>query len=410
LAIGLGEERAAVDVHGGRTRRRRREGLLRRRERIRRARAGREVVLGIQLEVVVEGEAREVVVEVDEALPRLFHEGISEEEIFGREGRGGSHVKRSTAGGGGGSFRRVENGERGHLGRGGSLPGLLAGPRLGGRLRLLRRGGPLLVAGVAADLLPPTGVAGLDDAHQVGMVALLLGLAAARGRVGDVLAVLGHDLHAGQVGEVLGGGGGGGAGRRGGAGLALRRRGRPLLGLGCRRRGGEDVPEGRRVRDGGGGIEAGGVARVVHGGRAGGRVGGGRSGGGGLVDGVVLEVLAGPLGVFAEVHDDGCPLVLHGCRTREEGIDEAVELGSAEGREELELGTEVGLEDGEALEGGGGGVDARHPGSQVDVVPEETSAEGIQNGEVWFGSLGCRRSVCFSSNWDLKEGGTNQGG
>ena len=60
----------------------------------------------------------------------------------------------------------------------------------------------LLVTGVAADLLALAAVASLDDAHEVSVVALLLSLGSSRGRVSDVEAILGHDLHSGDVGEV----------------------------------------------------------------------------------------------------------------------------------------------------------------------------------------------------------------
>lgn len=78
-----------------------------------------------------------------------------------------------------------------------------------GELRLGRRGrcvrcSPLLVAGIAADLSLPARIAGLDDAHKVGMIPLLLGLASPGGRVGDISAILGHDPHARVVGKVDG--------------------------------------------------------------------------------------------------------------------------------------------------------------------------------------------------------------
>ena len=79
-------------------------------------------------------------------------------------------------------------------------------------------------------------------------------------------------------------------------------------------------------------------------------------------DGIELESLAGLAGILEEVHGDVCPLVLDGGRTGEESVDHIIQLGGSHGGEPLQGGTEGGLEDGEALEGAGGGVVARHVG------------------------------------------------
>lgn len=159
-------------------------------------------------------------------------------------------------------------------------------------------GATLLVRGVAANLLALAAVASLDDAHQVSVVALLLGLGTAGGRVGDVEAFLGHDLHTGEAGEVgsthaRGGAGGlghamlrGARGHRGGArGLALA----PVPGAG-----------------GGGCVEGGGDR------------GGGRGGDG--VDRVELEALAGHLGMLEEVESQSGALLLRGGRADEMSV------------------------------------------------------------------------------------------
>lgn len=63
-------------------------------------------------------------------------------------------------------------------------------------------GSSLLMAGITTDLLASAIIACLDDPHEVSVIPLLLSLASPSGRVGDVLTVLGQDLHAGEMGEV----------------------------------------------------------------------------------------------------------------------------------------------------------------------------------------------------------------
>jgi hypothetical protein len=58
------------------------------------------------------------------------------------------------------------------------------------------------MAGIAANLAGLASVAGLDYSHEVGVVALLLGLAAAGSRLGDIAAISGHDAHAREMREV----------------------------------------------------------------------------------------------------------------------------------------------------------------------------------------------------------------
>ena len=231
---------------------------------------------------------------------------------------------------------------------------LLSGLRLGRSGRCVR-GSPLLVTGIAADLPLPARIASLDDAHEVGMVPLLLGLASPGGRVGDISAILGHDPHARVMGKVDGL-------------LAGARNSRLLGGLGYPGsivEGGWGSKRGRglgprvRVGDDWGDVEAGCVARVDKLRRACWRssADGSKAGGG---DGVELEVEPGALRVAEEVHGDVGALVLDGCRTRDEGVDHLVELGGAHGREPGEGLTEVGLADREALHEGVGRIGSRH--------------------------------------------------
>ena len=206
------------------------------------------------------------------------------------------------------------------------------------------------MAGIAADLLSLASIASLDDPHEMGVIPLLLSLAATGSRVGNVTAVLGHDAHARMAGEVggplprAGSSGSLGSGRSRGsdAGLVKRHRGE-----GSGRLGPLAVSSDR------GDIEVGLVARIVEGGGAGRRRSGGRSERR-RRDGIKLEVLAGLTGELKEVHGNVCPLVLDGGRTGEEGIDHVIKLLCSEGREPLQRGPEEGLDHREALESSGG--------------------------------------------------------
>lgn len=60
------------------------------------------------------------------------------------------------------------------------------------------------MARVAANLLALAAVASLDDTHEMSMIALLLGLGAARRRIGNIKTVLGQDLHTRQAREIGG--------------------------------------------------------------------------------------------------------------------------------------------------------------------------------------------------------------
>lgn len=181
------------------------------------------------------------------------------------------------------------------------------------------------MAGVTADLFSLARIASLEDAHEVGVLALRLGLAAAGNGVGDVLAVDGENFHAGQVGEV-------GAVGVGGAGHIGRGRG----GLGGR---------------------GAGVAHVRHG--RGGAEGGGRGGAGrGGVHRVVLEVLAGLGGVLKEFDGDDRSLLLNGAGTGHIGVDEIVKILGTDSGQPCERCSQKGLKDGEALQSGA--ASARH--------------------------------------------------
>ena len=79
-------------------------------------------------------------------------------------------------------------------------------------------------------------------------------------------------------------------------------------------------------------------------------------------DGVEFESLTGLAGVLEEVHGDVRSLVLDGGGTGEESVDHIIQLGGSHGGGPLQDGTEGRLEDGEALEGAGGGVVERHIG------------------------------------------------
>ena len=231
---------------------------------------------------------------------------------------------------------------------------LLGGLRLGRSGRCVR-GCPLLVAGIAADLPLPARIASLDNAHEVGMVPLLLGLASAGGRVGDISAILGHDPHARVVGKVDG--------------LLARGGSSRLLGDLCYPgsiiEGGWGSERGRGlgpcvgVGNDWGDVEAGCVTRVDELRRACWRSSAGSSEGG-RGDGVELEVEPGALRVAEEVHGDVGALVLDGGRTRDEGVDHLIELGGAHGREPGEGLAEVGLADREALHEGVGRIGSRH--------------------------------------------------
>lgn len=198
------------------------------------------------------------------------------------------------------------------------------------------------MAGVTLDLLLLAGVAGLEDAHEVSMVALLLALAAPGDGVGDVLAVSSEDLHAREVREVSGRGGGLGGLLRGSTGLLCCWAHRGSRGL--RRRAVE--------------------AQVGH---DGGDIVGGLRGGGRGDDGVVLEVLASLAGVLEEVHGDGGSLLLGGAGTREVSADELLKLLGADGGQKLQGGAEGRLVDAEALDCRGG---SRHVGHCYRVMAE----------------------------------------
>ena len=58
------------------------------------------------------------------------------------------------------------------------------------------------MAGVATNLLSPARVAGLDYAHQVGVVTLFLRLAATGSGICDIEAILGHNLHTREMRKV----------------------------------------------------------------------------------------------------------------------------------------------------------------------------------------------------------------